>query len=182
MCSILLCLCIWLRSLAHLKEWFALSCFTMGNQNKYYTNGNGNQNKYLTDIRTQFSFIFIQIVYTIAVVCSALLCSCFWLRSLAHFKLGVLEKLLIALFRLVKQRSPYPYWSADMANIGKYRQNNNPPDICQNREGLFCRYLPIFVSDGQTDENRQNIGSNIGKYRLDRTGLTRCSYIQNLCC
>ena len=41
-----------------MKEWFALSCFTMGNQNKYNTNGNGNQNQYLTDIRTHSNCIY----------------------------------------------------------------------------------------------------------------------------
>jgi len=44
----------------------------------------GNQNKYLT--LELSSFIFVQIMYIIAVVWSALLCSCVGLRSLAHFK------------------------------------------------------------------------------------------------
>ena len=47
----------------------------------------GNQNKYLT--LELSSFIFVQIMFIIAVVWSASLCSCVGLRSLAHFKYGV---------------------------------------------------------------------------------------------
>lgn len=76
-----------------MKEWFALSCFTMGNQNKYNTNGNGNQNKYLTDIRTQFFHIHSNCIYY---------CSCmqrfimfmFLIEELSSFQVGCIGKVV----------------------------------------------------------------------------------------
>ena len=70
-----------------MKEWFALSCFTMGNQNKYNTNGNGNQDKYLTDIRTQFFHIHSKHTYLSSCVQRFIMFMCL-IKELSSFVCG----------------------------------------------------------------------------------------------